>query len=233
MDTGNTRLAQLLYEHRPSFHPVISEDFLSGKALRMDLGYRNGKSPVENIEVIEAMQAYISGVIGRSGCSFAAGGYLERRQLYSASEHFGRGDDARTIHLGLDLWLPAGTPIMAPLEGRVHSFRINRAYRDYGPTIILEHHLGDERFYTLYGHLAESSLHSLEEGKKINAGEIFASVGATHENGSWPPHLHLQVIHNIGDYSGDYPGVASNRELAFYSANCPDPDILLNISYID
>ena len=48
-------------------------------------------------------------------------------------------------------------------------------------------------------------------------------------NGDYAPHLHFQIIKNIADYEGDYPGVSSKNDLDFYSANCPDPNLVLKL----
>ncbi len=48
------------------------------------------------------------------------------------------GDERRTIHIGLDLFVVAGHAIFAPLEGVVHSFKDNVNFQDYGPPIILK-----------------------------------------------------------------------------------------------
>jgi murein DD-endopeptidase MepM/ murein hydrolase activator NlpD len=45
--------------------------------------------------------------------------------------------EERNIHIGLDLWIKAGTPILSALDGKIHSF-ISAGFGDYGPTIILE-----------------------------------------------------------------------------------------------
>ncbi|HUH11992.1 MAG TPA: aminotransferase class III-fold pyridoxal phosphate-dependent enzyme, partial [Longimicrobiales bacterium] len=45
----------------------------------------------------------------------------------------------RTVHLGVDLFAPAGTPVLAPLAGVVHAVRDNAGELDYGGTVILEH----------------------------------------------------------------------------------------------
>jgi Ser/Thr protein kinase RdoA (MazF antagonist) len=79
------------------------------------------------------------------------GQYFEDRILYQ-SDHFtgGGGDasssssaaarpEARTLHLGVDLEAPPGTPLRAPFPGTVHSWARNTAELDYGPTVILEH----------------------------------------------------------------------------------------------
>jgi murein DD-endopeptidase MepM/ murein hydrolase activator NlpD len=70
-----------------------------------------------------------------------------------------RTTEERNIHIGLDLWIKAGTPILAALEGTLHSFNFNAGFGDYGPTIILEHKVENQTFI-LYGHL---SLDSLED----------------------------------------------------------------------
>ncbi|MEW5940195.1 MAG: phosphotransferase, partial [Chloroflexota bacterium] len=92
------------------------------------------------------------------------GRYDEARYLY-ASPAFATGprptDEYRALHLGLDLFAPAGTPVYAPLEGRVVAFADNAAAQDYGPVIVLEHEAGELKFYTLYGHLSRDSLAGL------------------------------------------------------------------------
>ena len=48
-------------------------------------------------------------------------------------------DEPRRLHLGVDIWADAGTPVYVPLDGRIHSFRDNNHFGDYGPTVILQH----------------------------------------------------------------------------------------------
>ncbi|KQS32651.1 peptidoglycan DD-metalloendopeptidase family protein [Dyadobacter sp. Leaf189] len=159
------------------------------------------------------------------------GGYGENRVIYRQRMHFG-GDEpgARSIHLGTDIWIEAGEPLFAPLDGTVHSYAFNNHYGDYGPTIILAHELSGVPFYTLYGHLSLSSLDGLAVGKRIAKGERFASIGDYPENGDWPPHLHFQVISDIGDYEGDFPGVSSFFDQDYYFSICPDPNLILRIA---
>jgi murein DD-endopeptidase MepM/ murein hydrolase activator NlpD len=158
------------------------------------------------------------------------GGYDEDRVIYRHRKHFtSEEENPRSIHLGTDIWAEAGEAIYAPLNATVHSFAFNDHYGDYGPTIILSHELGDIKFFTLYGHLSLSSLDRLYEGKTIAAGENFASIGSYPENGDWPPHLHFQIISDIGSYYGDFPGVSSIQDRAHYLSICPDPNLILRI----
>lgn len=191
---------------------------------------------MENDEIIEIQlsdpevcQAYINRVLERTGSEVAFGGYLEKRLLYSGNPSFeGPEEHFRNIHLGMDFWAAAGTKVVAPLAGKVHSFKNNESTGDYGPTIILRHEVENFVFHTLYGHLSISSLDGLYEGKPIHEGAAFATLGSTEVNVNYAPHLHFQIILNIGDYLGDYPGVSSEADLEWYKANCPNPNIILN-----
>lgn len=159
------------------------------------------------------------------------GGYDENRVIYRHRKHFiAEEEKPRSIHLGTDIWADAGEAIYAPLDGIVHSFAFNDHYGDYGPTIILSHELQGLKFFTLYGHLSLRSLDGLHEGKYIPSGEKFASIGSYPENGDWPPHLHFQIISDIGAYSGDFPGVSSIQDRTYYLSICPDPNLILRIS---
>ena len=161
----------------------------------------------------------------------AYGGYLEKRGIYRRSDYFNQEDPEteRNIHLGLDLWIEAGTPVFSPLEGHIHSFKNNTNYGDYGPCIILEHYLNGFKFYTLYGHLSFESLIDREVGTIIQRGEQIATLGIPEVNGKYPPHLHFQIIKDLQDYDGDYPGVCNKINLEFYLENCPDPNLLLKL----
>ena len=133
------------------------------------------------------------------------------------------------MHIGLDLWIKAGTPILAALDGKVHSFKYNDGFGDYGPTIILEHEIENHVFYTLYGHLSLESLVGLKTNAFYKKGDIIGTLGSAQVNGDYSPHLHFQVINDIATNQGDFPGVCSKKDLPFYLENCPDPNLLLKI----
>jgi murein DD-endopeptidase MepM/ murein hydrolase activator NlpD len=160
------------------------------------------------------------------------GGYNEDRLIYGSSV-FTSAEEPRTIHLGIDLWTVAGTPVFAPLAGVVHSFVDNASFRDYGPTIILQHTIGPIDFYTLYGHLSKGSLHGLHKGKLIAEGEKFAAIGERHENVQWPPHLHFQIITDLLGKEGDFYGVAPKSHRDYFLRICPNPNLLLRIKALD
>jgi murein DD-endopeptidase MepM/ murein hydrolase activator NlpD len=158
------------------------------------------------------------------------GGYDEDRVIYRQRAHFTQEEqDPRSIHLGIDIWETAGEPIYTPLNATVHSFAFNDHFGDYGPTIILKHSIHGIVFFTLYGHLSQSSLSGLYAGKEFIAGEKIGEIGNYPTNGDWPPHLHFQIIADIGDWKGDFPGVCSIGDRQHFLTICPDPDLILCI----
>ena len=213
--------------------PVASPlpfDLNTEKVLALDLGEHNPTLASFDPGDTPAFSTFINESLQQHGARYAAGGYGENRTLYQMSPVF-RSDDAepRTLHLGIDLWLAAGTSVHAVLPGWVHSTQDNAAFGDYGPTLILEHHIDDTRFFTLYGHLAKPTLQRTRPGQRIEAGALLGWLGEPHENVGWPPHLHFQVIRDLGSFSGDYPGVCRPSEAVTWLANCPDPNLLLRI----
>ena len=116
------------------------------------------------------------------------------------------------------------------MDGEVHSFQNNTNFGDDGPTIILKHTVDGFEFYTLYGHLSVASIQNIQVGQKFAKGAQIATLGNASVNGDYPPHLHFQIIKDMQDGYGDYRGVASQKELAFYKENCPDPNLLLRLN---
>jgi len=174
-------------------------------------------------------QYYIDRHLKRHNAQVAYGGYLEKRDLYKGASQFALANKVRNIHLGMDFWCGAGTIVQAPVSGKVHSFANNAQWGDYGPTIILAHQVNEQSFYTLYGHLSLTSLQKLRVGQEIRSGQALATLGTPDCNVGYAPHLHFQVIFDLQGKEGDYPGVAAPQDLDFYSRNCPDPNLLLQI----
>lgn len=218
------KLIPILREHGP-FAPVIR----NGKPYRV-LDFTAGNADLRSRDLSEtsAFTEYVFGELLSDSTYNGIGGYGEDRVIYQHRKHFAAdAERPRSIHLGIDIWTEAGTPVHAPLDGEVHSFAFNDHYGDYGPTIILRHKLAGISFFTLYGHLSLHSLHGLYEGKGIRAGEAFASVGPYPENGDWPPHLHFQLIRDMSGHHGDFPGVCHAGDWEYFRELCPDPGLVL------
>lgn len=216
-----------------SFAPVLDVDLRDTPSVVIDLSVGSPLihgDPMENAD--PALTARIDAAMRVAGVGVAVGRYDEPRLLYTA-DFFGGptpADERRTIHIGLDLFAPAGTPVHAPLDGVVHAFANNAVPQDYGPVIILGHETdAGDAFYTLYGHLSRESLDGLVVGRRVRRGERIATLGAPGENVGWTPHLHLQIIVDPLGLDTDFPGVAAASQREVWRSLSPDPNLLVGV----
>ncbi|HVA56275.1 MAG: aminotransferase class III-fold pyridoxal phosphate-dependent enzyme [Gemmatimonadaceae bacterium] len=232
---ASARVVSWLDAHAADFAPVLGVDLRTGPSLVLDWSVGSpdvSGDPAERDEshltplVLDAMR--------RAGVRAAVGRYDEPRLLY-VTPLFSGGDrvtdERRTIHIGLDLFAPAGTPVFAPLAGAVHAFADNAQPLDYGPVVILRHQTDDgTEFFTLYGHLDRASLAGLAVGQAVARGARIGALGTADVNGGWTPHLHLQVIVDLLGFGLDLPGVARASQRPVWRAVCPDPNLLVGVS---
>ncbi|MCU0373838.1 MAG: peptidoglycan DD-metalloendopeptidase family protein [Chitinophagaceae bacterium] len=217
-------LSSILQQHRGCFAPVIRH---TQQPVVLDFSAANTRLTAGVFSDTERFSLWVNEELRRLGAGFGMGGYLENRAMYSRSGVFAQPQtEPRSLHLGIDIWGPAGTPVYAPLPGRLHSKGFHPELGNYGAVLIWQHTLQNVTFYTLYGHLCQADL-QMAEGTRVDAGAVIGHFGPPAENGWWPPHLHLQVIANLQGYSGDYPGVCAPSQRNFFAANCPDPALLL------
>ena len=212
--------------------PLLGTSIAQDDYIPLDLSIRNTELDAVNVSSSKDLETYIWNHMRQHNAKAAFGGYIEQRGIYQRSDYFNQenAEEERNIHLGLDLWIESDTPIFSPLHGIVHSFKNNTNHGDYGPTLILQHHFEAFQFYTLYGHLSLASINNLEVGVEVKQGQQIATLGTAEVNGDYPPHLHFQIIRDIQDYKGDYPGVSNLLDLEFYKVNCPDQNLLLGLS---
>lgn len=209
---------------------VIANHIDYNRYVALDLSVNNDDLAKHKPTTAADYEYYIQRHLDEHQAQIAFGGYNEIRNLYQRSTVFKNNNtDERNIHIGLDLWINEAAPIYAALEGKIHSFQNNEALGDYGPTIIVEHEIEEYKFHTLYGHLNLESLKDKKVGQPIAKGEQIAVLGLPPINGDYAPHLHFQIIIDMENKQGDYPGVCSAKTLAFYLQNCPDPNLLLKI----
>ena len=197
--------------------------------IKIDLSKQTLIQAEVDIQNTTDLDQYIQNHLNQDTTKIAYGGYLEKRELYNNVKRFQTDQNQRNIHLGYDFWTQVGETIIAPLDGKIHSFANNADKGNYGPTIILEHQDGQEHFFSLYGHLSLESILNLKIGQHFKKGEALAKVGDASVNGGYLPHLHFQFVKNMGNYSGDYPGVCHENELEFYKENTIHPELFLGI----
>lgn len=170
-------------------------------------------------EMNAALKNIVDNTRKETKAKYLFGGYLEKRDIYRSSEHFSE-NKIRNIHLGIDIWAEIDSPLYAAMAGVIHSMKFNDAKLDYGYCLIIRYDNGD---FMLYGHLSEYSIKQFKVGDAVVKGQCIGTIGDKMVNGGWEPHLHIQLIKDIGFYQGDYPGVCQEEDLEYYKINCPDP----------
>ena len=88
-------------------------------------------------------------------------------------------------HTGLDIGMAEGTQIHSCMSGSVQTF--NSGNSGFGLHLTVTH----GKYKTLYAHCSEILV---QDGQKINAGDVIAKVGNT--GNSTGPHLHLEYFVN-------------------------------------
>ena len=230
LHTLHERIISAIRESTPV--PVMKISLASPTTAKLDLSLSNPLVASTDCKDNKDVTRLLHDVLAQSGATYGIGGYAEKRGWYARGEQFSHGEEVRSIHLGIDIWAPAGISVYAPYDSVVHSAKDNALFGDYGPTIILSHTIADETFYTLYGHLSRESLIGKEPGTTIKQGEEFAKLGAPPINGDWPPHLHLQIILDMLGKVGDYPGVAAESQRDLFLTLCPDPNLVVRSSLL-
>lgn len=227
-------VTEWIKSHANQFASLLDFDLRIGPVAILDLSISSpllSSDPIQNEE--SKLTPRIQQAIAEAGATIGIGRYDEARYFYT-SPAFATGnhptDEYRTVHLGMDLFVPANTPIYAPLDGTIFAFADNAAHQDYGPAIVLEHKSAEHpTFHTLYGHLSLESLNGLSVGQKVAKGERLASVGSSDVNCGWTPHLHFQIITDLLDLGCDFPGVARPSQREVWLNLCPDPNLILGI----
>lgn len=164
------------------------------------------------------------------GVPYGLGSYGEHRSVYATAQFADAASpERRTVHLGVDVFAATGTPIHAPLPGRVLSVTYNADPLDYGHTLILAHDDGPAPYFTLYGHLGESLPGLLAAGQAVVPGQVIGHLGDWHENGGWAAHVHFQVMTDMLGQQGNFFGVGHASLWDVWSDICLDPNLILRI----
>jgi 4-aminobutyrate aminotransferase-like enzyme/Ser/Thr protein kinase RdoA (MazF antagonist) len=227
-------VTEWLGSHAGDFASLLDLDLRAGPIAILDLSV---SSPLLSSDSAQNEESHLTPrilqVIQAANAAVGVGRYDEARYLYLTPSFAMRDKPAgeyRTVHLGMDLFVPANTPVYAPLEGNVFAFADNAAPQDYGPVILLEHTSPEHPiFYTLYGHLSRASLNGLTVGQHIAKGQRLGMVGSSDVNGGWTPHVHFQILTDLLDLGCDFPGVARPSQRNVWLSLCPDPNLIAGI----
>ena len=219
-----------------TFAPVLGNALAAGRttARVVDLSFGSvlaGDDPTTFDPAV--CSARIQAELAEHGSALGVGRYGEPRTIYPGAAFAGPTPhhERRTMHLGVDLFAPAGSAVHAPLDGEVARVHVCTDRFDYGGMVVLRHTDADGSvFGTLYGHLDPASVNGLQVGGRIARSAAFASLGARPHNGDWPEHLHFQILAFDPAHGPEVPpGVATPSTFAAHAALYPDPSPLLGL----
>ncbi|WP_423603934.1 murein hydrolase activator EnvC family protein [Sphingomonas sp. MS122] len=91
-------------------------------------------------------------------------------------------------HQGLDIMAPAGTPVLAAVDGTVEKLYFSKG----GGGVTLYQRAAGGRWMLYYAHLSGYAPR-VAEGRQVRAGETLAYVGDTGNAGAGNYHLHFAV----------------------------------------
>lgn len=175
------------------------------------------KPPFEDLPRIDFSNGFDPALLIQG---WGIGGYnVKRRNMYVAPQY----ENRRNIHMGVDIWAPAGEPVFAPLDGVIEYSAFHDEDGNYGATLVLSHSVEEKYIYALYGHLSLASLEHSAAGRRVSAGDLVGWLGKPAENGNWHPHLHYQLC-RVDPGEADMPGVVSEQERERSLHLYPDPE---------
>jgi 4-aminobutyrate aminotransferase-like enzyme/Ser/Thr protein kinase RdoA (MazF antagonist) len=216
--------------------PMGPLPFDLGRAPRITISLAAGAPGTEHASDPVAYGAWLDERMRAHGAVVAFGAYGEDRTCYEGDQFRTDAPEPRSVHLGIDLFVAAGTPVRAMLPGRVVSVVDNDVPFDYGPTVVIEHEAGQAGpFWCLYGHLSRETLAMVRPGQHVAAGEMVATVGDHRVNGGWAPHVHVQLMTDLlvaddGVFSGNFEGAGEHSRMSIWRSIVPDANLLLDVA---
>ena len=112
-------------------------------------------------------------IAAKEGIDLGIGPWCEDRPVYSSNAFaIGlRAGQRRSLHLGLDLFAPAGTAVRTPLDGTVVDLFETDLPLDYGHAVLLRHEPEPGlAFHSLWGHLSAQTIRDRKIGEQLEAG---------------------------------------------------------------
>jgi 4-aminobutyrate aminotransferase-like enzyme/Ser/Thr protein kinase RdoA (MazF antagonist) len=220
--------------------PVGPMPFDLGRAGRIVISLADGAPGMDVAGDPDAYWAWLQGAMADAGATVAIGRYDEDRSCYAGDQFVTDAPETRSVHLGIDLFVPADTEVRAMLDGVVETVVDNDLPFDYGPTVIVRHTAGEAGpFWCLYGHLSRRTLTTVEPGEVVRAGQVVGFVGDPTVNGGWAPHVHVQLITDLmvdpladpgTGPDGNFEGAGEPSRMDVWRQIAPDANLLLRFA---
>jgi len=223
-------VVQWLEANADRIGPVLDPDPRELRRATLDLSI--GSAEWDEIHGREDDDAWCDAIharLRREGADIGIGRYDEPRRWLASDRYRVATDDGaewRTFHLGLDLFAPPGTPVLAPLDGVV--LAVPAPGTGHAPAVVLRHEVDDVVFHTLFRHLDPDASAGLEPGRPVKKGERIGAIAP--QGGDAPaPHLHLQLVVDTLDRDAAFPATARPSRRSVWKSLSPDPNLLVRL----
>ncbi|MDB5556436.1 MAG: 4-aminobutyrate transaminase [Rhizobium sp.] len=225
------RIAAWLERAAHSFAPVVRPDLPKPMVTVFDFSATSPDATWLDSLDGPGFDGYCAEKIAAEGADFGVGAYGEDRTIYKGDAFETTAPHVRrTVHIGIDIFAPAGEPVHAPMDGTVAFIHDDAVAYSFGPTVLLKHETDEgDVFWTLYGHLSRTSVARLRPGQRIAKGTPFTEFGPRPENGEWPPHLHFQIVTDHLGLGARMHGVGTLGEWQIWLQVSPDPSVVLGL----
>ena len=230
---GSARVRQWIADNAHRLSPILGQPLERTTTHLLDWG--NRADPVvcatAKGDTAAADAAYTSQARAL-GFAVGIGAWGEHRAIYTTDAFASLliSGARRDVHLGLDLFVDAGTALHTPLDATVVATADCNQPQDYGGVLLLEHRTDDGTpFRTLWGHLAPPSIAHWRTGDAVRAGQVVATLGSRADNGGWVPHLHLQLCCSGENDPAAIIGVGESAVMPVWGGLYPDPSLLAGL----
>ena len=195
---GSRQAIDWIAENRRLLHPVLDRAPASQRKGLVPFGDRSHPIAIASAAGRpQEAETLWRDLAARDDVDLGIGPWGEDRPVYTAAAFASTllAGRRRSLHLGLDLFLDAGSRVRTPLPGKVVDIYVSDLPLDYGHAILLEHNPAPGiAFCSLWGHLSADTAARRRIGEELEAGDVVGEIGSNRENGGWQPHVHLQLI---------------------------------------
>ncbi|WP_457587344.1 aminotransferase class III-fold pyridoxal phosphate-dependent enzyme [Ensifer canadensis] len=223
---GAHGVATWIAGNRKTLAPLLERPAATYPAALVPYGDPNHPMTVKSSgEQPDEAQAIWEDHCRENGIDLGIGPWGEARTVYAGEMFVSRmiENTRRTCHLGLDLFMAAGTRVFTPIAATVVSVEIEKDPLGYGCLIALRHEPeGCPPFVSLWGHMAHEAMGRIKAGDRLEAGALVGEMGAPKENGGWAPHLHLQLSVDTSLSATEILGVGEPQYLDVWAELFPD-----------
>lgn len=210
----------VVLQHDLQIYPLFGQA-LKGEPFILDLSIETVGPDRFATTDYPSFQREIFSLLEEAGASWGIGPYLENRGGLLA-QYPGMVSEKRFFHAGLDIIVPPGLPLFAPLGGVVHATEVDGGTGNYGGLVVIKHQIAGAIFYSLYGHL--STQFEVEPGEPLIAGQRFGTIGEDEDSGGWFTHTHLQILTEPAMAEGlMFKGYVSAEDLPRIDTLFPSP----------